>query len=44
MDTWKKFFPERVIRYWNGLSREVIETPYPEVFMESLDVALGALV
>lgn len=44
MDIWKKFFTERVIRYWNRLLREVIESPSPEVFKERLHVALSALV
>jgi len=39
-----KFFTRRVVRCWNGLPREVVDTPSLEVFKAMLDGALGNLV
>ena len=43
-DIRRKFFTERVVRYWNRLSREVVDAPSLEVFKARLDGALGSLV
>lgn len=41
LDIRKKFLMERVIKYWDGQSREVVESPSLDVFKKRLDAHLA---
>jgi len=42
--TMTNFLTERVVKHWNRLAGEVVESPSLEVSKKGVDVALGVMV
>lgn len=44
LDIRKSFYVKNVVKQWNGLPSELVESPFPKILRKLVDVALRGMV